>query len=201
MGASYQEEYAKTDSKVMAEKTFNQAQKDALEEYGHGDGYSGSFYGIGGWSWSDKPIFNDYTTASDWIADNTEKWGNGIVVRVKDPACNKRFSKVRERYVQEYENALNHLKNGKNENEKQVSQLLRQLKEDNKFYKCKKCKSNLSCQYLSQMVICPLCKNKFSTPETEKELVKLEKSVERALKKLEKNKPNYYWLVGGWSAE
>lgn len=197
MGASYHEESAYTDSKVDATEVFKALQQEALKIHGDRDGYPGSFYGINGWTWLDVPMFKDFSVASDWISENTEKWGNGIAVKV---SSGKKSNRKREKCVKEYEYAIEEVNKAETQHAAEVKNLLTNYKNEKKLYKCKMCKSSLNCEYLSN-IVCPLCKNTFGISKTVKKIDKLKKKISKTKQRMENEHSNYYWLMGGWSAE
>ena len=197
MGASYHEELAETDGVAQAKEIFNRAQDDARKENGDGDGYPGSFYGVEGIRFDTSvPIFKNKNKASEYISNHTKKWESGLAVRIKVPEV--RQSKKRERDIEVFETANHALKRAKSIAVEKTYTYIDDIKKNNQFYKCNTCKSKINPRYIFRA--CPVCSARIYTKESKVEVERLKKVYERTKLKLEKTKPSFHWLGGGWSA-
>ena len=81
--------HIKTGSESKLKKWFKDKQQSDLEEYGHQQGYSGSWYSFKEYKILSNPTFNNtkkgINLAFDYVVDHASKWGPAIAVKLVSP--------------------------------------------------------------------------------------------------------------------
>jgi len=83
MGASFISRAIQETERPQITKKFNEIVDACIYEYGH-NSYNGTFSTMEGLTIKIDKVFPTRDSAEDYIADNTEKWGNAMAVTVKE---------------------------------------------------------------------------------------------------------------------
>jgi len=83
MGASFISRAIQETERPQITKKFNEIVDQCIYEYGH-NSYNGTFSTMEGLTIKIDKVFPTRDSAEDYIAENTEKWGNAMAVTVKE---------------------------------------------------------------------------------------------------------------------
>ena len=209
MGASFHELVTKTDCQDKAREEINRCQREELEEYGNGDGYPDSFYGIGSFNWTEKE-FKSVDEAREYVQNNTEKWKPGLVVKVMKNSKGK-MTKRRQKMLDDYADVVSKLKKFRRSKGESLRSIVESLKKEEgvkRNYKCKVCKSSINSKYINgysnysdniYVFNCPVCKSELEDKLYDKEIKKHELLRSKISEKLDSTESAFFWFAGGWS--
>jgi hypothetical protein len=84
MGANF--DYVRVKEQVSKEEAVRLVEKhiqECLYDYGHA-GYTGTMAECTGVTLLQQPSFQTYSSAEEWLEENTQKWGPALLVKVED---------------------------------------------------------------------------------------------------------------------
>ena len=217
MGATSFIEEIKSDVPYEVNNEWNRRVQDSYDSDDSNDStYPNSLAGVGSLKFDNTiPIFMNKDKAADYILDNTDKWGNGLAVKIsidgKKPrqlSIDKRkkeiekIEEIKEEADKMYKEATlaykRELKNKYDENHKLEKPKLILIK-------CENCRSQINLDYYknqfyfsTEKINCFVCKKEFIDSKIFKEYSKNKLKYEKLYEKI-KDKPLYHYMCGGWS--
>ena len=219
MGASSFVEEIKSDIPCKVSEEWNIKMENARDydsDDSYDSAYPNSIAGVGPVKFFESiEIFRKKNDAEEYILNNTDKWSNGIAVRVsidgkipRKPSLEKRKKEIEK--IEEIKLEMDKIYKTAVDNYKQE---IKTKYEENKklekpkliLIKCDNCRSQINLDYYknqfhfsTQTIKCFVCKNQFMESKNAKEYNKIKVKYEKLVDKI-KDKPLYHYLCGGWS--
>jgi hypothetical protein len=209
MGATSRFETVPRCSEAELQKRFRNIVEEQQHEDGH-DAYAGTFGSGSGLAITNKTFASD-NEAHNWIADNAEKWGNILAVKVGDFNAGYFGTKAGKALLEKLEALVD-------ESDVFDTNLVKRAKAGkSKFRSCPKCESKIAVKYLGgyggfssserhayfKVTACPVCGSEFlRTPTDQKRYDSLQARLtkvkqEVAKRKKEETTGGAHWLLGG----